>query len=381
MTTDRTDDGRNDLPAIIPRENGAPLASLNPLAVLAQRFILWFKLVRQRAPNTILAYTGDLASFLEFCNKAGITTPGVITFRELEVFLAWSQHEKGASAQTVNRRLHALRAFFRWCLREGVVQANPADQVDMLKTTRRLPTYLTITEQERVLTAIAKDPTLMGRRNYAMIATGLFTGLRVEELCDLRPEHVDLETGILRVVRGKGDKDREVSIISRLRAILSDYVNDVRPKLLTRSIGTLYRETGARYWYTRYMVDGRKVFRSTRIQDRAEAERWFIAHAPLPVSPFFFVHVRPKNLSSGRPFLTRHVYAIVRDTVSPILGRPVHPHALRHSFASRLREGDAPIELIQEALGHASISTTMIYAHISSRKRRADLEKYLTEAG
>jgi integrase len=228
---------------------------------------------------------------------------------------------------------------------------------------------------------MAKDATLMGRRDYAIVATGLFTGLRVEELCNLRPEHVDLETGILRVVRGKGDKDREVSIVSRLRAILSAYLKDVRPQLLALPIGSLSRGTGSMYWQARYTVDGRTVYRSTRTRDRAEAKRWFAANGPLPVSPYFFVHGRPKNLSSGRPFLTRHVYAIVRDTVSPILGRPVYPHALRHSFASRLREGEAPIELIQEALGHASIQTTMIYAHISSRKRRADLERYLPAAG
>ena len=71
------------------------------------------------------------------------------------------------------------------------------------------------------------------------------------------------------------------------------------------------------------------------------------------------------------------IVALVREKVSPIVGRPIRPHALRHSFASRLREAGAPIELIQELLGHASIATTAIYSHLSTRKRRADLEKYL----
>jgi site-specific recombinase XerD len=387
MTPRNPDEPNERLPAIIPRESGAPLASLNPLAALTRRYLLWFRLVKQRSENTILAYTRDLASFLEFCEKAGITTPGAISFRELEVFMAWRQHEHGASASTVNRNLYALRSFFRWCLREGVVQANPADLVDTLKTTRSLPVYLTVEEQERVLTALAKDATLLGRRNYALIATALLTGLRVSELCNLRPEHVNLETGTLRVVRGKGGKDRELPIVPRLKAILAYYAEHVRPALLARPFGTLYRERsrGRLTWYARWWIDGRKAWKSTGTQDRAEAERWLAARVPLPVSPYFFVNAALRNSGrlrrEGLPLLTSSVYAIVHDHVSLVAGKPLHPHALRHSFGFRIRENDGPIELLQEALGHASIQTTMIYAHLSSRKRRTDLERYLTAAG
>ena len=89
-------------------------------------------------------------------------------------------------------------------------------------------------------------------------------------------------------------------------------------------------------------------------------------------------HAPASESREWEPLLTRTVWDIVNSTVARILAKPLHPHALRHSFAFRIRENDGPIELIQEALGHSSIQTTMIYAHLSSRKRRADLEKYLT---
>lgn len=282
----------------------------------------------------------------------------------------------------MNRRLHGLRAFFRYLAREGVLPRNPAADVESLKTPRRLPSYLTVPEQERVLAVMREARSLIGRRDYALVATALFCGLRVAELCHLRPEHVDLEAAILRVAHGKGDKEREISLITRLRAILEEYITEVRPKLLARRMGYLYRARAGQTWRAQFWSGGRQIDRNTRLCDRAEAERWLAEHVPPPVSPWFFVNAAPTNgyrlTRAGKPLLTRSVYARVRRVVAPIVGRPLSPHTLRHSFASRLREHEAPLELIGEALGHASLRTTMIYAHLSTKKRRQDLERYLT---
>lgn len=127
---------------------------------------------------------------------------------------------------------------------------------------------------------------------------------------DGRPEHA-----LLRVI-GKGDKEREIPIVPRLRDILLRYLAEARPALI----------------------------------------------GDQPDVPWFFVNAHPtggwRTRRAGRPLLTRTLFGMMRRRVSPIAGRPVNPHLLRHCFASRLRSGGAPLELVQEALGHASIQTT-----------------------
>ena len=99
---------------------------------------------------------------------------------------------------------------------------------------------------------------------------------------------------------------------------------------------------------------------------------------PRPAVPWLFVTVQDRHgAREVEPLLTRSVYQIIGRTVSRIAGKKLHPHALRHSFASRLRENDAPIELVQEALGHSNLTTTMVYAHISTAKRMRDLTRHL----
>jgi integrase len=187
--------------------------------------------------------------------------------------------------------------------------------------------------------------------------------------------------GALRSALPRGDAlTAKVPIIPRLRVILKAYIEHARPALLTQVYGCLKLDGPHSPWRAVWWENGRQVTRSTHTYNRHDAQAWLEAHAPQPaVSPFVFVHARThRRTRDAEPLLTRTVWDIVNSTAGRLLAKPLHPHALRHSFAFRIRENDGPIELIQEALGHASIQTTMIYAHISSRKRRADLEKYLT---
>jgi integrase/recombinase XerC len=363
----------------------APLASRSALtlAQAAPQFLGWFRYVRQRTENTVMNYGQDLRSFLAFCDRIGISTPDQVHFPEVEMYLAALQHERGCKPPTVNRHRFAVSSFFRYLCRVGIVAANPTDDVFPLKTPKRLPTYLTIPEQERVLEVMAADATPMGRRDHALIATGLFCGLRVEEVCHLRLADVDLdaspEAGRLRVVAGKGDKDREAPIIPRLREILRAYLAEVRPQLQGRRPGCVWQvDSGG--WRSAYWRDGRRHYKPHRTE--ADARAWLKRESPLlPDGGWFFVNANPtgghRQHRAGKPLLTRSVHALVHRVVSPIVGRPIHPHALRHSFASRLRYNGAGIELIQEALGHADIRTTAIYAHLPTAKRNAELVKLL----
>jgi site-specific recombinase XerD len=207
------------------------------------------------------------------------------------------------------------------------------------KLTRALPQYLTVPEQEAALAALAADPSDLGRRDHALIATALLTGLRVAELAALELAHLDLAAGTLRVVRGKGGKDREVPIIPRLAGILRAYLDDVRPRLLDRG-----------------------------------------------PSRFVFVNASPKRTwrdrHAGQPLLTRTLWWTIHHRMSPLVGRPVHPHMLRHSFASRLRAAGADLQLVQGGTrAREHHHTTTIYAHLSTPGRRAAVAKLLETGG
>jgi integrase len=158
-------------------------------------------------------------------------------------------------------------------------------------------------------------------------------------------------------------------------------------QIFNNKFGSLERRPGRPHWYATYQLNGHETSRSTGTDDRAEA-RAVLADLVRDVtkaqeSPYLFprAHCASFERKPGQPLLTRTIFQVIRHKVSPIVGRPVHPHMLRHSFASRLRENGAPLELIQEALGHANISTTLIYAHLSTKKRREDLAKYLEGRG
>jgi integrase/recombinase XerD len=182
-----------------------------------------------------------------------------------------------------------------------------------------------------VLAILAARTSLAGRRDYALIATALLCGLRVSELVSVQVTDLNLEAGTLTVV-GKGDKQRECPVVPRLREILGAYLARTRPKLVRR------------VW-----------------------------------SPYLFTRTCRKSQrgKSTHALLTRSIWDMLDRQLSPLVGQRVHPHMLRHSFASRLRENGAPLELIQDALGHANIATTLIYAHVSTTKQRNDIARYL----
>lgn len=371
--------------ALLPRGQPFLAARDRSLADYAPVFLTWLGFVRQRRANTVRGYGEDLRTFLGFCAWAELAKPGDVTFRHLEFYLGWLQQERGVAARTANRHLHTLRAFWKWMVRERITTTNPAADVFLLPTRRTLPRYLTIPEQERLLALLAKDTSPLGRRDYALVATALLTGLRCSELSNLQLGHLDLEAGVLRVVDGKGRKDRELPIVPRLECILRPYLAVTRPDLLALPIGYIAAPRsakGMRYWRVLHSEPGgRKTVQVARAGSREEAERLRAAARPAqPATPYVFVRAKAQWLPKhgAQPVGPKTIFYTIRRLVRDLLHRPGgHPHMLRHSFASRLRQKGAPIELISEALGHASITTTMMYAHISTPQRLTDLARLL----
>jgi site-specific recombinase XerD len=381
-----------------PARPAAALVSPDVLHVLAPRdrtladyvpvFLKWLSFVRQRRENTVRAYGEDLKTFLGFCETAALSKPDDVTFRHLEFFVGWLQKERALKASSANRHIHALRTFWFWMVREEITTRNPAAQVFLLAMQKRLPNYLSIAEQERVLAALAARRDLLGRRDYALVATALLTGLRCSELSRLELAHLDLAAGVVRVVDGKGRKDRELPVIPRLAAILRAYLEEVRAPLVHRPVGQIREgETVVLNGRTRLRRRTVAVVRGGTYRSLgptppspAEVEQ-LRAAMRLPPSPYVFVSADPTQSQRarrvGQPLGGRSVLWIVRKSVGPIVGRSVFTHMLRHSFASRLRENGADLQDIQEALGHSAITTTTMYAHISTRRRREKLAAYL----
>src|SRR5882724_425121 len=355
------------------RPPASSLARGRTLRVLVPTFLQWFALVRRRSPHTVASYGHDLQSFLGFCDQAELTDPTAVTFRHIEFYLGWVQTERGLGPRTANRHLCCLRSFWKFLVREGIATTNPATDCFTLRERHPLPGYLTVPEQEKVLAVLAAGRSLLHRRDYALVATALLTGLRCAELAALHVAHIDLTPGACRllVANGKGGKDREVSIVPQLERILRAYLEEVRPALVGRPMGTLRRGATDSSWQLLQNVKGRVAYHNLHTRSRVEAERRQAELLPPPPPPpFVFVNAHHTGSRrahrAGLALSTKTVFQLVRRAVSPIIGRPIHPHMLRHSFAHRLYEKGGDLLLIKDTLGHENITTTTIYTHLTT---------------
>ena len=289
---------------------------------LIDRFLDHLAHERGLSPHTLRAYAGDLDRFLlflagEFLGKAaGRVRPSEVDAAAVRAFLA-ALHRAGAGRRTQGRALAAVRSLLRYACREGVIAANPAAAIPTPKTARDLPRHLRPGEIETLLETPASDEPL-GRRDRALLELLYASGLRVGELMSLDWRDLDLAARVLRVV-GKGGKERMVPFGRQAAAALRDWLQEweqVRAETAPASDGD---------------GDGEPVF----------------------------LNYRGGRLSarSVRRLLDRYVAAAA-------LAAGVHPHTLRHTFATHLLEGGADLRAIQELLGHSSLATTQRYTHV-----------------
>jgi site-specific recombinase XerD/DNA-binding XRE family transcriptional regulator len=305
-------------------------------------FLRWLVAVRGRSHLTAIYYAESLRAFIEFCEAFKQDAPRDVTEATIETYLA-KLTAGGRKPATVNRALAALRSFCKYLLREQILDRDPAATSYGPRVTRPLPVYLTVPEWTRLLRKLRADPTLLGQRDHAIIATFLYCGLRVAELALVRVDQVRLEAGWLRV-RGKGSKERDVPIPEALAPILRHYLAVVRPRLIATPEHPYVFVANEQGWET---WAGHRMRR-----------------------------LRPP----GTPLLTRTLHRIVRMRIAAILGRVISPHKLRHSYASRLRQAGGDLQLVQELLGHADLGTTMIYSHLATEARKNDVDRLLGRA-
>ncbi len=272
-------------------------------------YFMHLKVERRLSANTLDAYSRDLRRYATFMEGRPRGGPDAVSPEDVSAFLLFLSRE-GLSARSRARSISAVRRFHAFRLRNGGA-FDPTADIESPKPGRKLPDVLSLEEIEALLAAPG-DETPLAVRDGALLELMYACGLRVSELCALEIWHVNLESGFARVF-GKGGKERLVPVGERALDAVSDYLETARHAL-----------------------------------------------------------ERPESVSSVL-FLSRSGRALTRDGVTKLmekyslkagLRRMVHPHMLRHSFATHLLEGGADLRAVQAMLGHADIGTTEIYTHL-----------------
>jgi integrase/recombinase XerC len=265
------------------------------------------------APTTVDAYRRDVAAFVEWAERASIADPERVDRKTLRRYLAYLGTRRFAK-RSIARKASALRRYFGWLARTGAIAADPSAGLSAPSGEGRLPRVLKADELSSLLDAppalVDDDPPRVRLRDDAVLELLYGSGLRIGELCNLRPSDVDLHGGSV-TVWGKGGKQRVVPITP----------------------------------------------------PAADALRALLAIDP-PVDDAVFRNGRGKRLTprDARRILDRRALA------------PTHPHALRHTFATHLLDGGADLRAVQELLGHADLSTTQHYTHVSKERLRSVYE-------
>jgi integrase/recombinase XerD len=268
-------------------------------------------LAASRSPRTVAAYRRDLAALASWLGRPVASA----TLDELERYIA-QLRSQGLAASTIARRGAAVRSFFRHAALLGRVRENPAAALKLPRRRRQLPRTLSPGEAERLLDAAAGTaPRALRDRALAELLYG--AGLRVSEAVGLERGGVDLERKLVRAL-GKGERERVVPIGREAADALRRYLAHGRPHL-----------------------------------DRRRRPELFLN-------------------AQGGPLTRAGAFLILRRLAAKAGLEPerVHPHLLRHSFATHLLEGGADLRSVQEMLGHADLSTTELYTHVSDRRRR-----------
>jgi integrase/recombinase XerD len=265
------------------------------------------------AESTLEAYARDLAAMCAFLASLGVREPGEVTVDHLAQHMRHLSRDRGLDAKTIVRHLATMRVLFRFLHANFRIEKDPARLLERPTTWKRLPGTLTPGQMKRLVESPCPDHGPLWLRDRAMLELMYAAGLRASEVGVLKVNDYSREMGIVKVI-GKGNKHRIVPIGEPAIAAVERYLAELRPHL-------------ARF------NDGRDGFR-------------------LLLS------------NTGRPVERVAVWQIVRKHALLAGIRGVHPHLLRHSFATHLVAGGADLRVIQELLGHADIGTTQVYTHV-----------------
>lgn len=291
-----------------------------------KKFLAYLKAEKGLSDNTLFAYQNDLSQLAGFAekeaNKKG-TIPSWAGFsRQAMMQYLLNLRERKYAVTTRARKLAAARSFFKFLVAEGIIKEDPTQNMESMNVGRSLPKPISINQVRALLEQPTKSTTPEAKRDEAMLQLLYASGMRVSELTSLNVEDVNTLDGDVRCF-GKGHKERIIPIHKQAATIVEQYVSDARPHLL-------------------HSKEEKALFLNRR-GDR----------------------------------LTRQGFWQILKQYAKKAGItvPVTPHTLRHSFATHMLSGGADLRAVQELLGHANISTTQVYTHLTTEHIRRTYEK------
>ncbi len=273
-----------------------------------EKFIQYLRVEKNYSSHTEISYLDDLTQFEDFVvTQQGAFDPATVDAELIRIWMA-SLMEQGLKARSVNRKLSAVRSFYRYLRKKGFLTVNPAETVTGPKASKKLPSFASDPQMAKVLDAPGEyTDDFEGHRNRFLIELLYLTGMRQAELIALRDADIDFGACTLRVT-GKRNKQRLIPFSDSTRQKLSEYI----------------------------------AARDAEIENK---------------SAFLFVK---KN---GEPLYPGLVYKIVHGSISTLAKKS--PHVLRHSFATEMLNNGAEINAVKELLGHASLASTEVYTHVT----------------
>lgn len=278
-----------------------------------QEFKLYIEVEKNFSKHTVCAYSSDILSFLVWLNERDIEEVNYTNIKEYLLYIQQFNYTKTTTA----RKIASLRTFYRFLYREKIIDTNPALGVHAPKKGKSLPEFLTENEIEQVLNNIKMDSPA-GYRNRTILELLYATGMRVSELSNLNFENLNLDENEIKVF-GKGSKERIVLVSRRAKSYLESYIKTAR--------------------YLIYKTSENR-----------------------PQDPVFIN-------KTGYRLQPQSIRLAIKEVMDRIeLPKHVTPHVFRHSFATKLLENGADLRVVQELLGHSSISNTQIYTHVSAER-------------
>ncbi|SHN16068.1 tyrosine recombinase XerC [Gracilibacillus kekensis] len=280
-------------------------------------YLDYLQIEKNASKSTIVAYEKDLAHFFRFLRSENLDSLAAVNYAIIRTYLT-TLHEQGLATKSINRHISTLRTFYNFLVREQTVIENPFVHLHLPKTSYTIPEFLYQAEIEKLFDSIDRSSKL-GKRNAALLEVLYGTGIRVSECVQIKLDQIDFDLQTILVL-GKGNKERYVPFGEFARNSLQLYINESRSELVT---------------------------------------------AKSQPQNFLFLNAR------GNPLTSRGVRLIINKQVNEAaLTLHIHPHKIRHSFATHLLDNGADLRAVQELLGHSHLSSTQIYTHVSKDRLR-----------
>ncbi len=283
---------------------------------MVEAFLNYLKHHKRYSPNTVEAYERDLRQFVGWLG--GEQELYKVTHSDARSWLLQLLAEKNISA-TVNRKMSALKSFYRYLMQQGKIQSNPLKSLTLPKKEKRLPTFLKEKETRALFTDVKYPDTFEGLRDELILNLFYATGMRVSELAALKIAAIDEHRKLIKVL-GKRDKERFIPLLPFLLSGLHNYI----------------------------------AIRNQEVGD----------------NEYVFVNTKNQQLNRGQ------IYYIVKKYLSQVSSAvKCSPHVLRHTFATQLLNGGADINALKELLGHSSLAATQVYTHSTKEQLKKDYKQ------